>query len=46
MLNEIGYKDFDDLFKHIPAEAKVKGKLNLPEGKLYDLISIDFINSV
>ncbi|MBQ0018023.1 MAG: aminomethyl-transferring glycine dehydrogenase subunit GcvPA [Clostridiales bacterium] len=33
MLNEIGYKDFDDLFKHIPAEAKVKGKLNLPEGK-------------
>ena len=33
MLNEIGYKDFDDLFKVIPAEAKVKGELNLPEGK-------------
>lgn len=33
MLNEIGYKDFDDLFKHIPAEAKVKGALNLPAGK-------------
>ena len=32
MLNEIGYKDFDDLFKVIPAEAKVKGELNLPEG--------------
>ena len=27
MLNEIGYKDFDDLFKVIPAEAKVKGEL-------------------
>lgn len=33
MLNEIGYKDFDDLFKIIPDEAKVKGELNLPEGK-------------
>lgn len=33
MLKEIGYKDFDDLFKHIPAEAKVKGDLNLPTGK-------------
>ena len=33
MLNEIGYKDFDDLFKVIPDEAKVKGELNLPEGK-------------
>ncbi len=32
MLNEIGYKDFDDLFKVIPEEAKVKGELNLPEG--------------
>ena len=33
MLNEIGYKDFDDLFKVIPDAAKVKGELNLPEGK-------------
>lgn len=33
MLNEIGYKDFDDLFKHIPADAKVRGELNLPSGK-------------
>ena len=33
MLKEIGYKDFDDLFKHIPAAAKVKGELNLPSGK-------------
>ena len=32
MLNEIGYKDFDDLFKVIPDEAKVKGELDLPEG--------------
>ncbi|MBQ6314901.1 MAG: aminomethyl-transferring glycine dehydrogenase subunit GcvPA [Mogibacterium sp.] len=32
MLNEIGYKDFDDHFKVIPDEAKVKGELNLPEG--------------
>ena len=32
MLNEIGYKDFDDLFKVIPDAAKVKGELNLPEG--------------
>ena len=23
MLNEIGYADFDDLFKDIPAEARV-----------------------
>ena len=32
MLNEIGYKDFDDLFKVIPDAAKVKGELDLPEG--------------
>ena len=32
MLKEIGYKDFDDLFKIIPDAAKVKGELNLPEG--------------
>ena len=32
MLNEIGYKDFDDLFKVIPDAAKVKGELNLPDG--------------
>lgn len=30
MLHEIGYKDFDDLFKHIPAAAKVKGDLAIP----------------
>ena len=33
MLNEIGYEDFDDLFKDIPAEARVQGELNLPKGK-------------
>lgn len=33
MLNEIGYADFDDLFKDIPAEARVQGELNLPKGK-------------
>ena len=32
MLNEIGYKDFDDLFKVIPDAAKVKGELDLPDG--------------
>ena len=32
MLKEIGYKDFDDLFKIIPDDCKVKGELNLPEG--------------
>ena len=31
MLNEIGYKDFDDLFKVIPDAAKVKGDLDLPD---------------
>ena len=31
MLNEIGYKDFDDLFKVIPDAAKVKGELDLPD---------------
>lgn len=33
MLHEIGYKDFDDLFKHIPEEARFKGTLNFPKGK-------------
>lgn len=33
MLHEIGYKDFDDLFKVIPAKAKLQGSLNLPAGK-------------
>ena len=33
MLNEIGYADFDDLFKVIPEAAKFKGELNLPKGK-------------
>lgn len=33
MLHDIGYKDFDDLFKGIPDQAKIKGSLNFPEGK-------------
>lgn len=33
MLNEIGFQSMDDLFKHIPEEVKVKGGLNIPEGK-------------
>ncbi|NLY86944.1 MAG: aminomethyl-transferring glycine dehydrogenase subunit GcvPA [Clostridiales bacterium] len=33
MLNDIGYKDFDDLFALIPDEAKFKGNLNIPMGK-------------
>lgn len=33
MLNEIGFESIDDLFKHIPAEVKVKDGLQIPEGK-------------
>lgn len=33
MLNDIGYKDWDDLFKDIPSEAFLKGELNIPTGK-------------
>lgn len=33
MLHEIGCKDWDDLFKDIPPEARVKGGLKLPPGK-------------
>ena len=32
MLNEIGYKDFDDLFSVIPESVRLKA-LNLEEGK-------------
>ena len=33
MLQEIGYSDFEDLFKDIPASARVQGELDLPKGK-------------
>ena len=33
MLSDIGYKDWDDLFKDIPADARIKGELNIPAGK-------------
>lgn len=33
MLQEIGYSDFEDLFKDIPAAARVQGELDLPKGK-------------
>lgn len=33
MLKEIGYESFDDLFKDIPADARVSGTLDLPAGK-------------
>lgn len=33
MLREIGYKDFDDLFGHVPEKAKFKGALDIPKGK-------------
>ena len=33
MLNDIGYKDWDDLFKDIPAAARIKCELNIPAGK-------------
>lgn len=32
MLQEIGFKDFNDLFAHIPAKVKIKDGLALPEG--------------
>lgn len=32
MLREIGYKDYNDLFAHIPQGVKLKGELNIPEG--------------
>lgn len=33
MLHEIGCRDWDDLFRDIPQEARIKGGLNLPDGK-------------
>ena len=33
MLKEIGYSSIEDLFAHIPDEIKIKGGLNIPEGK-------------
>ena len=33
MLKEIGFQTMDDLFAHIPAEVKIQGGLNIPEGK-------------
>ena len=39
MLSDIGYKDWDDLFKDIPADARIKGELNIPAGKLSRLDS-------
>lgn len=32
MLAEIGYRDFDDLFSHIPKEVMLQGGLNIPDG--------------
>lgn len=32
MLDAIGAKSIDDLFKDVPEEVKIKGDLNLPEG--------------
>ena len=33
MLDEIGYKDYDDLFGCVPDSVKLKGRLSIPEGK-------------
>lgn len=32
MLDAIGVNSIDDLFKNVPEEVKIKGKLNLPDG--------------
>lgn len=33
MLHEIGYKSWDDMFSHIPEDAKLKKDLDFPKGK-------------
>ncbi|WP_434687421.1 aminomethyl-transferring glycine dehydrogenase subunit GcvPA [Hungatella sp. SB206] len=33
MLDEIGYKDYDDLFGCVPDSVKLKGRFSIPEGK-------------
>lgn len=33
MLHDIGYADWDDLFKDIPAAAMIQGELDIPAGK-------------
>lgn len=33
MLDEIGYKDYDDLFGCVPDSVKLKGRLPIPEGR-------------
>lgn len=33
MLEEIGFSSIEDLFAHIPEEVKLKGMLDIPEGK-------------
>lgn len=33
MIKEIGYSSIENLFAHIPDEVKIKGGLNIPEGK-------------
>lgn len=32
MLKEAGYRDYEDLFSHIPQEVMMKGELSIPEG--------------
>ena len=33
MLDEIGYKDYDDLFGCVPDSVKLKRRLSVPEGR-------------
>ena len=45
MLKDLGYKDFDDLFKDIPQKARLNKPLNLPKGKS-ELEVYDDLNSL
>ncbi|MDO4475056.1 MAG: aminomethyl-transferring glycine dehydrogenase, partial [Eubacteriales bacterium] len=33
MIEEIGFERIEDLFGHVPEQVKLKGELNIPEGK-------------
>lgn len=45
MLDKIGVNSIDDLFKNVPEEVKIKGKLNLPHG-LSEMEVKNFMESI